>query len=322
MGQIDETAGKASFAHLFSDLDGRQIHRLVAQTEGAPVHDQQASGAELSEGLDSLGWIYVPGFHEPAWFIGAHIDDGQVDVVHVPEFPKTFEVRGVAGQVNGLASGPLNQVRTPQRPIRTDQWVAHGPMVAWQKGDPGPAMAEIVQPIQPGHRPGVKHVDDLVIAEGGEEMSIIGQGFESWNVQMVEMIMGNQDEVRLGHVIGVEGKGREILDKKEQTIKHRINQDAALLVLDQDTGMVDKSDTQPLMVLDRLPIERHGGDHFPMILIPETISGPKLPFENVQQTAMLYVTKGIDKTAGAVMAFLGNDFFQVHSGKLNQTPNN
>jgi hypothetical protein len=181
-------------------------------------------------------------------------------------------------------------------------------------------MAENVQPIQPGHRPGGKFADALAIAERGDEMGVLGQGFESWKVQMVEMIMGNQDEVWLGHVPDAESKGREILDKKEQAIKYRINQNAALRVLDQDTGMVDKSDTQSLMVIDRLPIERYGDDHLSVILIPETISGPKLPLENVYQAAVLYMPEGIYKTAGTVMTFLGNDFFQVHSGKLNQIP--
>ena len=175
-------------------------------------------------------------------------------------------------------------------------------------------MAEIVQPIQPGHGPGDKIVDDPVIAERGDEMGVLGQGFESGKVQMVEMIMGNQNEVRLGQVGGAQGKGREILDKKEQAVEHRIYQDATLPVLDQYTGMIDKGDTQSLVIPDRLPIDRNARDHFPTVLRSEMISGQKLPLENVHQAAMRIMTEGIDKTAIAVMAFLGNDFFQVHSG--------
>jgi hypothetical protein len=317
MGQVNELVGKACFEHLFLDLDGRQIDRLVSQAEGAPVQDQQVSGAEFPEGLDRFGWIHVTGFHEPAWFIGAHVDDGQVDVVHLADFPESVEVGGVAGDINGLASGRPDQIRTPQRPIRAGQRAAHGPVVAGQEGNPSLTMAEIVQPIQSGHGPGGELVDDFVIAEGNDETGVTGQGFESGEVQMVEMIVGNQDEVRLGHVVGVEVKGRVVLDKKGQAVEHRINQDAALPVLDQYAGMVDKSDTQPLVVLDRLPIERNGGDRLPIILIPEMISGQKLPLENVHQAAMRYMTEGIDKTTIAMMAFLRNDFFQVHLGKIN-----
>ena len=43
------------FAHFVAHMLRRQVHGLIAELEGAPVHDHQLLGVQLPEGLHGLG---------------------------------------------------------------------------------------------------------------------------------------------------------------------------------------------------------------------------------------------------------------------------
>jgi hypothetical protein len=152
--QVDEAVGESGSVQLVPDLDGRQKNRFVTETEGTPMHDQQMSGAKFPKGPDCFGGIHVAALHEPAGFVGADIDDRQIDVIHFADFPEMVKIGGIAGEVNGLAFRHAEQIGAPQGAIGADQGTAHGPVMTWQQGDAGLSLAVFFQPVEPGDRPG------------------------------------------------------------------------------------------------------------------------------------------------------------------------
>ena len=108
---IHEAVQQPLPAHLLPDVLRRQMHRLVAQLERAPVDDRQPFRAELLECLDGFPGIDVALGHEPAGFVGAQVDHRQVDVFrNRRRFMATFSMDDRSGQYPSAGVAALNPV--------------------------------------------------------------------------------------------------------------------------------------------------------------------------------------------------------------------
>ena len=55
VAKIHQPVKQSGLFHFTADLNGREVHRLIAETESAPMNDQQFLGAQFLEGPSRFG---------------------------------------------------------------------------------------------------------------------------------------------------------------------------------------------------------------------------------------------------------------------------
>ena len=80
MLDIDQSVAQSFLFQFFFQVFGWKMDGFIAQTKCSPVNDHHFFGIEFFKRLNRFTGIDMAGSHEPSGFIGAKIDDHQVDV--------------------------------------------------------------------------------------------------------------------------------------------------------------------------------------------------------------------------------------------------
>ncbi len=81
------------------------MYRLIAQAKCSPVDDQQLFGIQLFKGLHRFAGIQMALCHKPTRLVGAHVENGQVDIKFLSQLLETVKIGGVAGTIDGVTAG-------------------------------------------------------------------------------------------------------------------------------------------------------------------------------------------------------------------------
>lgn len=173
------------------------VGRRLAHVEGGVVCGHHGAGAHASE--------HVPGFFggcmavAPA-FVGADAEHGEIDVL---EFVEGVGGGGVAGEEHAGMAG-VDEVGVVSAP--PIEGVAGAPVIGFERGDGESADAERAMPREfddsseaVGEKvPGSRGGDD-----GGAG---VRECFECGEVEMIEVRVGEEDEVEAAEGVGLEGR--------------------------------------------------------------------------------------------------------------------
>lgn len=212
---------------------------LVAEAEGAVVHRDEGAGAEFLEGEEGLLGVHV----DVAFAGGLVGSDGQesnLDVVTVGNF---FEKSGDVGAVAAVENGAVADFDEESAEAAVDVVEDAGtPMVGGREGD-----ADVF--VLDGFPDG-EFVDDVeaeVLHEaadifGDDDGLLVGDGAEGFFVEVVEMGVGDEDEVDVGEVVELESGVLDAFDDFEPLGPVGVDEDGGAGGLDEEGGVAGPGD--------------------------------------------------------------------------------
>ena len=227
------------------DPGGRLVVRLAGEREGAPVHAEQAGGAQVQRGLQRLLGRHVHGPGDVARRVGSDRQRGQVERPEpVAGLREVAVVAGVAAEVEALRAE--HRPRGPEATALVDGG-APAAVLGGRAHHRQPLDRDRLSPVE------LHRVGDAAIGEPGldaerhdeEWIERPGQAAHGGLVEMVVVIVRDQDEVD-GRQVVERDAGRRVAVHADESAEGaaalgpgRIGEERHAVELDQHGGVAD-----------------------------------------------------------------------------------
>ena len=130
---------------------------------------------------------------------------------------------------------------------------------------------------------------------------------------MVIVPVGQQHLVGCRHLVQLERKGGIVADEPEDVGKDRVDQQAAAGVVDQEAGVLEVGDGQPVVAADRRPVDGHRNHALVREIGLKRVRVKQLPRENLQQPTAVVDPERVAEAAVAVVEFAAGHVAQAHA---------
>ena len=158
------------------------------------MHGDHQTGTKIQEGPECLLRVHMalPKFGP---VVSADRKEGNIRTQFAADFLKALEVGGVAGVVDGVAT-EIENVATVA-PVEIGD-LAGSPMLGGDKSDSGSGKAEAFPPFHLIHLLKAESVDQISHPGGNHNRLIGGDLTKTSAIEMVEMGMGDENEIDVG----------------------------------------------------------------------------------------------------------------------------
>ena len=175
------------------------------------MHGDHPACLQIEEGLDRFLGVHVD-LASAGRVVGADGHQSDVDLESVADFLEAIKVRGIAAMEDGAPAGLDNEAAEAAMGIVQH---AGAPMMAWGEGDPDRAMLKALPVMQFMNAAEAEVVDEIAHLERDDDGLILGNVTESLAIEVIEMSVGDQDEVDLRQVVQLDAGMLDALDDLE-----------------------------------------------------------------------------------------------------------
>jgi hypothetical protein len=211
------------------------FHGLVTEAECAVVHGDHLAGFQIQECLHGLLGIHVD-LAPAGRVVRSNGHEGDINGEALADFLEAVKIGGIAAMKNGPPSGLDNEAAKPA--VRVVQH-PRAPMMTRGQCDLDRSMAETLPVMQLVDAAESEVVDEISDLERDDDWLILGDLAEGLAVEVIEMGVGDEDEIDLREIVQLDAGMLDALDDFEPLGPIWIDEDIDALCLDQKRGVAD-----------------------------------------------------------------------------------
>src|SRR6267154_771660 len=213
----------------------RFVHVFKGQAERPVMHGNKPFGAQVLKDLDGFVRAHVD-VTEGFGAIGADGQEGDLGREVLADLLEAVEVGAVAGVIDFAALMFEDEAAVAAVVVAQH---AGAPMFAGRQGDLPIAMGKALPPIEFDDALEAEVAGEVVYDDGDDTDFGVGQLAQGWLVEMVEVGVGQQDEIDGRQVLDAEAGTFDALEEEEPVGEIGVNEDVQVGELDEERGVAD-----------------------------------------------------------------------------------
>ncbi|MDB6016623.1 MAG: hypothetical protein JWR19_1112 [Pedosphaera sp.] len=219
----------------FAEPAGGFVHVFEGKTEGAIMHGNKPFGADVLEDFDGFVGAHVD-VAEGFGAVGADGEHGDVGREVLADLFEAFEVGAVAGVIDDAALVFEDEAAVAAVVVAED---AGAPVFARGEGDFPIAMGKAFPPVEFDDAFEAEVAGEVAHAPGHDADFGVGQFAEGRFVKVIEMGVGEEDEIDGGQVLDFKAGTFDAFEEEKPVGEIGVDEDVEVGELDEEGGVAN-----------------------------------------------------------------------------------